>query len=137
MYNACKTGNPERILSYNFWVLPITTPWIDFFTGEGCNNQFKPIIDQIIPHGAGKGLQNHSMFPIDDGQRWWNKDLNYDMKGPDFRTEDLITLIKGSMEHGVPITLNVNIYQDGSWNNETLEQLKEIREAVFPLHLGR
>jgi len=132
MYKACKTGNPNRILSYNFWVLPITTPWIDFFTGEGCNNEFKPITDRIIPYGVGKGLQNHAMFPIDDGQRWWNKTLNYDMKGPAFKTEDLITLIKGSKEHGVPITLNVNIYQDGSWNDETLEQLKEVKKAIFP-----
>lgn len=131
MYKSGKVGNKNRIVSYNFWVLPITTPWIDYFTGEGCNNSFNPITDRIIPYGAGKGLQNHSMFPIDDGQRWWNKTLNYEMKGPSFKTEDLIKLIKGSKENGVPITLNVNIYQDGSWNDETLEQLKEIKKAVF------
>jgi len=131
MYKAGKVGNKNRIVSYNFWVLPITTPWIDYFTGEGCNNNFNPITDRIIPYGAGKGLQNHAMFPIDDGQRWWNKTLNYEMKGPAFKTEDLIKLIKGSKENGVPITLNVNVYQDGSWNDETLEQLKEIKKAVF------
>ena len=130
MYKAGKVGNKDRIVSYNFWVLPLTTPWIDYFTGEGCNNQFAPITDQFIPYGTGKGLQNHAMFPIDDGQRWWNKTLNYEMKGPAFKTEDLIRLIKGSKENGVPITLNVNVYQDGSWNDETLEQLKEIKKAV-------
>jgi hypothetical protein len=130
MYKAGQVGNKDRIVSYNFCVLPITTPWIDYFTGEGCNNQFAPITDQFIPYGTGKGLQNHAMFPIDDGQRWWNKTLNYEMKGPSFETEKLITFIKGSKKNRVPITLNVNVYQDGSWNDETLEQLKEIKKAV-------
>jgi len=131
MYTSGKVGNKNRIVSYNFWVLPITTPWIDYFTGEGCNNKFNPITDRIIPYGTGKGLQNHAMFPVDDGQRWWNKTLNYEMKGPSFKTEELIKLIKGSKENRIPITLNVNVYQDGSWNDETLQQLKEIKQAVF------
>jgi hypothetical protein len=30
MFKACKAGNPDRLLSYNFWVFPISALWLDF-----------------------------------------------------------------------------------------------------------
>jgi len=35
MFRACKAGNPDCLLCYNFWVFPLTTEWADFYCGEG------------------------------------------------------------------------------------------------------
>ena len=129
MFRACKSGNTDRLLSYNFWVFPLSTEWLDFWTGEG-GFPYINFEGRYIKAGAGKGLQAHVMFPIDDDHQWWFKDMNHKIGRPVYLTKQLIEWVLDSEKKGVVPTFNIAIYQDGTVSPETLAQLKAVRRAI-------
>jgi alpha-L-fucosidase len=129
MFNACKTGNPDRLLSYNFWVFPISTEWLDFWTGEG-GYPYINFEERYIQAGAGKGLQAHVMFPIDDDYHWWFKDQDHVIGPPVYSNEQLVSWVKETVREKTVTTLNIAIYQDGTVSSETLAQLNVLKMAI-------
>jgi len=129
MFRACKAGNPDRLLCYNFWIFPLTTEWADFYCGEGGfpHIRFK---GRYVEAGTGKGLQAHVMFPIDDEHRWWFKDLNHKIGPPVYLTKQLIEWVQDSEKKGVVPTFNIAIYQDGTVSSATLDQMIAVRKAI-------
>jgi hypothetical protein len=129
MFNACKAGNPDRILSYNFWVFPLSTEWLDFWCGEGGYPHIK-FEKRYIQAGAGKDLQSHVMFPIDDEYRWWFKDQNHIIGPPVYSDEQLVSWVKEAISKKTVTTLNIAIYQDGTVSSKTLSQLNVLKKAM-------
>jgi hypothetical protein len=129
MFNACKAGNPDRLLSYNFWVFPISTEWLDFWCGEG-GFPYINFEERYIQKGAGKGLQAHVMFPIDDNNHWWFKEKNHLIDPPIYSDEQLVSWVKEAISEKTITTLNIAIYQDGTVSSNTLAQLNVLKKAI-------
>ena len=130
MFRACKAGNPDRLVCYNFWVFPLTTEWADYYCGEGGFPHVR-FRGRYADAGAGKGLQAHLMFPIDDEHRWWFKDLNHKIAPPVYSSEQMIEWVRDSEKKGVVPTFNMAIYQDGTVSSATLDQMKAVRRATL------
>ena len=68
---ALKAGNPDRLVSYNSWILPRLTEFQEVYMGEGFEGSAATPVggDGIFPTGPQKGLFAHGMFIL-DGPDW-------------------------------------------------------------------
>jgi hypothetical protein len=125
---ACKLGNPDRIIGYNSGIYPKVTDFQDYFAGEFGNSPILPPPGYFEEGGAQAGLQPHGTIFIDGAWHHFRPDTEI---GPQrFTTENLIDYIKKCIERKMVLTINFNIYQDGSVSPITLEQMKAVRKAI-------
>ncbi|MCK0191715.1 alpha-L-fucosidase [Arenibacter sp. F20364] len=127
MTQAARRGNIERIVSYNSWMLPSLTEYQDYFAGEGLK-QFEGLKDGKFQEGPQKGLMAHTCFPLE--RRWGHIDQNSKIVSPHFSAEILISRIKHAQEHRYPLSINLEMYEDGSVSPESLELLKTIQKTM-------
>jgi hypothetical protein len=64
VFDACKSGNPDRITAFNFWILPICTQWQEYWAGE-IGFPENPPASRYFKSGAGARLQSHSLLFLD------------------------------------------------------------------------
>ena len=136
MSRAAKAGNPDRIVMYNTWVLPKANDFYEVFAGESL---FAPDAlegDGYLPAGGtGKfvggpqtGLQAHlNMFLEDD---WGHFKLDTPIGPPRISTEKLISGVQEAIRRKNALSLDVEIYQDGTISPQTLEMLKALKKVV-------
>src|SRR3546814_18316908 len=65
LFDAVKTGNPDRMVALNYWAFPIEVEWQDYWSGEITDLPAKPFKTRYIGRGAGAGLQAHSAIRFD------------------------------------------------------------------------
>ncbi|MBZ5580723.1 MAG: alpha-L-fucosidase [Acidobacteriia bacterium] len=113
---AAKTGNPNRVVCYNPWVLPRMTDFQDYLCGEGY--EFLKFRDGLPADGTGiytsgphKGLQAHTNFILEGD--WPHSRLNTPIRPPRYPKDQFIADMKGGIAHGVVPSVNLEIYQDG------------------------
>ncbi|WP_170126353.1 alpha-L-fucosidase [Arenibacter echinorum] len=124
---AAKSGNSERIIAYNSWILPRLTEYQDYFAGEGLA-QFEELKEGVFQEGLQKGLMAHTCFPLE--KRWGHIDKNSKIVSPNYSAEILISQIKYAQEHRYPLSINLEMYEDGSVSPESLELLKTIQKTM-------
>lgn len=125
--NAARTGNPERIVSYNSWIKPRVTEFQDYYGGEGAKS-FSNVIDGVITSGRQLGLQAHGCFPLE--KRWGHIDLNTPISKPKYSFEQLAEFISKAKKGRYPLSINLEMYEDGSVSPESLKLLKEIKSVI-------
>ena len=86
IFEACKTGNPERISAFNFWILPVCTPWQEYWAGE-VGEPGPPATSRYVERGAGAGLQFQSLLYLD--APWVHSRADTEMEPLRFSGEDL------------------------------------------------
>ena len=123
-YNSCKIGNPKRIIALNSWLYPIVSEWQDYWAGEVYTPGVIPK-DHIIKNGPGKGLQFHTLLALEDD--WAHTALNTKIKSPRLQTDSLINYIAACQGKG-PVTINIEIYQDGSIDEAALAEMEKIKQ---------
>lgn len=123
-YNTCKIGNPNRLLALNSWLYPNVTEWQDYWAGEVYTPGEIPM-DRIIKNGPGKGLQFQSLLALEGD--WSHTALNTKIRSPRLKTENIIDYINGCQGKG-PVTINIEIYQDGSISDEALAVMEKIKQ---------
>ena len=126
LFKICKTGYPNRLVSFNTWILPVNTPWQDFWFGE-TYIPGHPAAGQIIHRGPGRGLQYNSLIVLEN---LWVHDRPMHMKPPWLNADDLAKYIKACMEKKGTVTINIGIYQEGTIGTKSLELMKEVRKQV-------
>lgn len=124
---AARTGNPKRIIAYNSWILPRSTEFQDFYAGEGLK-QFNDLDDGVFTSGKHKGLMAHSCFPLE--QRWGHIDWNTTIASPKYTPEQLTERIKHAKKNRYPLSINLEMYEDGSVSPESVELLENIRMKI-------
>jgi hypothetical protein len=125
---AAKAGNPDRLVSYNAWVLPKRTDFQDVCFGEGFKGSDATQPDGIWRSGPQAGLFAHGMFIL-DGPNWGIDEANTVIRSP-IPAEALVPTIKRAMQHGQALSLDMLMYEDGSVSPESLEVLKSLKKAV-------
>jgi len=126
-FNACKAGNPDRIIALNYWIFPVTTEWQEYWAGELGSPQ-RPHTARYFEDGPAKGLQSHSLLMLD--APWVHDKPNTPMELPRFTDEELISYVKACIANQGVVTMNLGIYQDGTIGEATLEQMKALRKAI-------
>jgi hypothetical protein len=124
---AARSGNDQRIIAYNSWILPRSTEFQDYYAGEGLK-QFSDLDNGVFVNGKHKGLMAHSCFPLE--KRWGHIDWNTAIASPKYSPEQLIERIKHAQKNRYPLSINLEMYEDGSVSSESLELLEEVREVI-------
>lgn len=124
---AAKTNNPQRINAYNSWILPMVTEYQDYYAGEGLK-QFTGLEDGVFPEGNYKGLQAHTCFTLE--KRWGHIDKDTTIASPGHSLEELIGRIKHAQKNRYPLSINLEMYEDGSVSPESMELLRKVRQGI-------
>src|SRR3546814_1392592 len=54
LFDAVKTGNPDRMVALNYWAFPIEVDWQDYWSGEITDLPAKPFKTRYIGSGDRK-----------------------------------------------------------------------------------
>jgi len=127
LYRVSKIGNPNRLLCLNSWVYPVATLWQDYWAGE-VYTPGMPSTKPMLENGPGKGLQNHNLIVMETDD-WLHTSLNTRIKEPSLKADDLVSFIK-NQQGKAPVTINIQIYQDGSISDGALNIMETVREKL-------
>ena len=133
MGKALKTGNPDRLIAYNSWILPRFTEFQDFFFGEGNEKGIEGAGPKggngIVTEGMQKGLQGFACF-IMDGPDWGIYKPETIIKPPVFTKDQIEQLVLNAMERKLAMSFNLLMYEDGSVSPASLEMMKHVKNIV-------
>jgi len=125
---AARTGNPNRLVTFNHWIFPKLTEFQDYWVGESNGLLLHPPEPGVFRTGPQAGMQPHMLQYLDDS--WEHLKPDTAIKAPLHTTEELINHVNLLIENRTVATLNVSIYQDGTISPATMEQLRALRAAI-------
>lgn len=128
LWRASKTGNAERIVAFNYWILPVSTPFMDFWAGEVCSPIALPKGDNY-DYGCAVGLPVHSLLLMEDN--WWHDKADSSIVSPRFNAQQLAEYIHEMNAHGGMVTINLQIYQDGGIGMKTMNELNKLKNLIY------
>lgn len=121
LYEAAKIGNPDRLVSFNFWVMPLTTPWNDYWAGETA--RYADIPCARLTDGPAAGQLNHQLFLIEED--WGCFTDAHPIPEPFYTAQDIASYAKKAKEAGTMLTINAEIYQEGILAEKSLDMLRK------------
>lgn len=124
---AAKANNEHRVISYNSWILPMVTEYQDYYSGEGLK-EFSGLHEGVFPEGNFQGLQAHTCFTLE--KRWGHIDKNTTIASPGHSLEELIGRIEHAQKNRYPLSINLEMYEDGSVSPESRELLRKVRYVI-------
>jgi len=125
-YKVSKIGNPNRLLALNSWLYPIVSEWQDYWAAEIYTPGISPD-NAIVNSGPGKGLQFQSLIALQGD--WVHTPLNTKVHPNRLSPEEMIKYIS-SCEGKGPVTINIEIYQDGTIGEESLGNMKKLKQQL-------
>jgi hypothetical protein len=138
MTEAAKAGYPGRVVGYNSWILPKATDLQDFACGEGdFSDRLMTENDAELPvggsgiflSGPNKGLQA-TITLTNEGGNWGHIEQNTPVPPPRYSNAKMIDYIRQAMaRRDVPV-INLEVYQDGSASQQTIDEFKAIKAAI-------
>lgn len=127
---AAKTGNPNRAISYNNWIFPKITSFQDYWIGESAHDLLPPPGPAAFEKGGfQEGMQAHLNTFLDDFD-WCHTKPDTDMLPPWHATEELVTYVYEAVSQKTVPSINIAIYQDGTVQDATLQQMVAVRKAI-------
>ena len=138
MNAAAKAGNPDRLITFNSWILPKVSDSYEVFAGENSFSDEMISGDGFLPvGGTGKftggpqsGLQGQ-ITTIVNGD-WGHFTMNTQIGPPKMSTNVMIAKLKDAISRKNVPTFDVEIYQDGTISPQTLDMFKAIRRELKP-----
>ncbi|CAA6677758.1 MULTISPECIES: alpha-L-fucosidase [unclassified Lentimonas] len=126
---ASRSGNPERVVAYNSWVKPRLTDYQDYFAGEGMFDaaDLEPG-SGVLQSGPQKGLMAHRCFVFES--RWGHIKRDTPIPEPKYSLERLTRLIKRAQANRAPLSINLEMYEDGSVSPESVALLQQLGDAI-------
>jgi len=126
---AARKGNPNRLIAYNSWIKPRITEFQDYYGGEGQTGFNEKTVDNgVFTVGRQKGLQGHGCFIF---ERFWGRLLrNVPIQKPSFSVDWLEETVAKARKNKTPMSINIEMYEDGTISPLTLEVLKEFKKRV-------
>ena len=113
-------------MALNTWLYPINSEWQDYWAGEIYSPGTTPS-SPIIKYGPGKGLQFQGLIALQGD--WAHTPLNTKVHPVRLKADDLINYISACSGKG-PVTINIEIYQDGTIGEEALTVMEKIKQAI-------
>lgn len=126
-YEICKAGNAQRLIGLNTWLYPANTLWQDYWAGEVYTMGTAPA-QRVLQNGPGNGLPSHNLIVMEK-ENWYHDKPNTKIPPPDLQASELIRFIRLSKGKG-PVTINMQIYQDGRVGEEALSVMQEVKKEI-------
>lgn len=114
---AAKDGNPQRLVGYNPWELPLPTAFQDFHCGEGFH-------DPGDQRSHRDGLQACATLVTESD--WGHFRPDREIGPPRWTTEKLAQDLRQFGVHVVVPIFNLEIYQDGTVSSTTVELFQRV-----------
>ena len=130
---AAKNGSAKRLASYNSWILPTFTDFQDIHMGEMYTNANPADMDAngIYQSGPLKGNQAHCMVTVNsEGWGVWQPNTRIPLT---MNAGQAIGLVKRATKRGEVISLNFDMYEDGTVTTKTLEMFHQLKKAIRSL----
>ena len=124
---ASRLGNKNRVVAYNSWIKPMLTEYQDYYGGEGVA-QFGGLENGTFPSGSKKGLQAHGCFIFE--KEWGHIKKNTPIPAPKMKLEKLVQLIEKAQAGQYPLSINLEMFEDGSVSPDSIALLKELKAVV-------
>jgi hypothetical protein len=126
---VAKTGNPHRVVCYNPWIWPRFTDFQDYFCGEGYDflrtTAFLSLNGNgIFTGGPQQGLQAHTNFILE--QNWWHDKEDTPIGPPSMPLSQFQADMKRAFAYGIVPSVNLEIYQEGTFSEESVRYMKNI-----------
>lgn len=137
MSAAARTGNPDRVIAYNSWILPRLNNFYDVFAGE--NAFWEPQYEDLafLPVGGTgrytggpqKGLQAELTVLINGD--WGHFKKNAPIEPPRFSADEVTVKLQDALSRKAVPLLDVEVYQDGTASPETLRELEAVKNSIL------
>ena len=136
MTAAAKTGNANRVIAYNSWILPKLNEYYEVFAGENALSEQMIDGDGYLPiggtgrftSGPQQGLQGQ-ITAIINGD-WGHFKTDAPIDPPQYSADVMVEKIKDSIRRrNVPL-LDVEVYQDGTISPETSQMFEAVRREI-------
>ena len=103
------------------------TEYQDYYGGEGVA-QFGGLENGIFPSGSKKGLQAHGCFILE--KEWGHIKKNTPIPAPKMKLEKLVELIEKAQAGKYPLSINLEMFEDGSVSPDSIALLKQLKASV-------
>lgn len=125
IYDAAKIGNEKRLVTFNFYDLPVTTPWLDCWAGEAPH--FLNVPEKNFPdYGCAKNLCFHDTLTVEPS--WLHRFKDTPIPEPKWTGEELTEYVKACNKIGGIVTINAKVYQNGEMSKNSFDVLKYVGE---------
>ncbi len=127
---AAKDGNPDRLVSWNPWILPRVTDFQEFYFGEHyTGGKWKTDKHGIFTEGPHKGLLAHGNWPFAKSG-WGIFRKNQKIAEPPMSKEEWIKKLKDARRQGIALSPCILMYEDGSISSDTYEYFTVARKSL-------
>jgi hypothetical protein len=128
LLTTARTGNPDRIVTYNSWIGPSYTRYQDYQPGENCDGSptagSPTRADGVYRSGPFQGIRAQCMVRLN--QDWGVHDPDTTISP----ITDIFAMMKTmdtAMANHTTLSLNLMMYENGDVDPATLEMLKQIK----------
>ena len=134
LYQAAKAGCPTRLVSFNSYLWPVPTDFMDYFTGECFDDPagYGWLLrngNGIYLDGPGLGLPACATNVVEGD--WVHDKRDTEIGPPRWDIEQLRKYFAESVACRNVQMLNFEIYQDGSFSPKTVELFAQAKSALI------
>ena len=138
LHAAARTGNPNRLISFNDYVFPRVTDFQDVWFGEGSHGQSQSGSaaaggNGIFTSGPYQGLLQHGMSTLDND--WGVHGQGQVIGSNNISAATLIGWITDATARGVPVSLDMMMYEDGTVSATDLATLAQVKQQLHARQL--
>ncbi|MGB6688970.1 MAG: alpha-L-fucosidase [Terracidiphilus sp.] len=138
MTAAARTGNPNRVIVYNSWILPKLNDFYDVYGGENAfwESQYEELVYLPVggtgrfTGGPQEGLQAEMLALLNDD--WGHFKVDTPIGPPRITADKLIEKLRDAISRKEVLVLDAEVYQDGTMSPATLQLLRTVRNEMRP-----
>jgi hypothetical protein len=129
---AARSGNPNRMISWNAWVAARYTDFQDVLFGEGYHGETQYGSSReggngVFTDGPQRGLMGHGMFITESS---WGIGRRNSTIVTQINLNQALGWIKNASAHGVPLSFCMEMWEDQSYAQTTMSIFTALDSAV-------
>ncbi|MEX2961120.1 alpha-L-fucosidase [Microbulbifer sp. TYP-18] len=126
---AAKAGNPDRLISYNPWIVAHYTDFEDVSFGEHCKSSGAPVGGSGLYTSTGdSGLYGHCMWRMEND--WGIRSANQSIGSPNYTVASATAKVQSDSSRKVPTSFNLMMYEDGTMSQASVDVLVGMKTAL-------
>ena len=135
MEQTARTGNPDRLVSWNNYIFPRLTDFQDVWFGEASQGESQLGSaaaggNGVFTSGPYQGLLQHGMFQMDGDWGVHGQGQKIGPTSPEPTSNELIGWVTSAASRNVPVSIDLMMYEDGTVADLDRRMLVDLRQAV-------
>jgi len=133
LHAAARSGNPNRLISFNDYVFPRVTDFQDVWFGEGHHGESQSGSagsggNGVFTSGPYQGLLQHGMSTLDND--WGVHVQGQVIQSQNISAATLTSWISDAASRRVPVSLDLMMYEDGTVSATDLATLAQVKQQL-------